>query len=125
MLHLTDAEYRRMARGNGVAPDAFATLPPMTEKQLQGQIREVAKRLQMYHYHTARSDRSEPGFPDSLLVAPTGGTLWCLEAKIDTAHPTLAQQRWLDALSRVERVVAGVVRPASLAQWVRRMQEGT
>jgi hypothetical protein len=116
------AAYQQRQRAAGVVADAFAGLPPLTEAQLQRQLREVCKRLGLLHYHTHRSQKSEPGFPDSVIVHPSGGTLYLLEAKRDETHPTLAQQRWLDALARVGRVESGVVQPRSLADWVRRLQ---
>lgn len=123
-MYLTEQEYAALVARCRNPANAFATLPPMTEAQLQRQIREVARRLGMLHYHTARSDKSEPGFPDSVMVHPAGGTLFLCELKRDGEHPTLAQQRWLDALAQVTRVESGVVQPRSLAAWVRRLQEG-
>lgn len=123
-MRLTEEEYDSLvARRRAPGPaNAFAALPVMTEAQLQRQIREVCKRLSLLHYHTARSDKSEPGFPDSVIVHPAGGTLFLCELKRDTERPTLAQQRWLDALARVSRVESGVVQQSTLASWVARFQ---
>ena len=123
-MRLTEEEYDSLvARRRAPGPaNAFAALPVMTEAQLQRQIREVCKRLSLLHYHTARSDKSEPGFPDSVMVHPAGGTLFLCELKRDGEHPTLAQQRWLDALAMVTRVESGVVQPHNLATWGQRLQ---
>ena len=121
-MHLTEEEYAALVARRQIPTHAFATLPPMTEAQLQRQVMAVAARLGYLSYHTYSSKRSAPGYPDVTLVHPAGGTLFLLELKRDTEHPTLAQQRWLDALGWVTRVESGVVQPRSLADWVRRLQ---
>jgi hypothetical protein len=98
--------------------------PVLNEKQLQAQVREVCRALGLLHYHTHRSQKSEPGFPDSAIIHPSGGTLFLLELKREWERPTLAQQRWLDALSKATAVVTGLVYETTLPDWVRRFQQG-
>mgnify|MGYP001565145424 CR=1 FL=1 len=93
----------------------------MSEKQVQACVREVCKRMGYLHYHTWDSRKSEPGYPDSTIIHPDGGVLWMVEIKRQGETPTLPQQRWLEALSRVERVEAAVVYPDDLAAWVERL----
>ena len=97
--------------------------PEMNEAQLQARVREVCKKLSLLHYHTKDSRKSERGFVDSMIIAPTGGVLWAMELKVEGATPTLDQERWLHALSRVTRVESGIVRPSTLALFVQRLQE--
>jgi hypothetical protein len=75
----------------------------MTEAQLLTIIREICKRLDVWKiYHTHCSKKSEPGFPDVVLVRPQSltqtGRLIFAELKREGASPTLPQQHWLDAL---------------------------
>jgi hypothetical protein len=126
---------RRCIPGAGLCPNCTALLaraqgepsPPMTEAQLQRRVREVTKQLGYLHYHTSNSRKSERGFPDSLVVHPSGGTLWALELKVERAIPTREQQSWLTALRQVTRVEAGVCYPQDLEsvvqQFIARLKE--
>jgi hypothetical protein len=88
-----------LQRANGVAPDACATLPPMSEKQLQSQVMAVAARLGWEkRYHTYNSKRSAAGFPDLVLCRP--GRLLFTELKREGESPTIPQQQWLEALKQ-------------------------
>lgn len=88
------ATYRRHAVGSPPPPVA----PAMTHAQLQGQVREVAKRLGWERiYHTYNSKRSDSGFPDLVLCRPKRLIFAELKTEGDTA--TIPQQQWLDMLN--------------------------
>lgn len=70
-------------------------------------------------YHTHDSRRSEPGFPDLVLVK--GTRLIFAELKADTGRVSPAQQRWLDALGATSRAV--VWRPRDWRQLSRELTE--
>lgn len=69
----------------------------LSERDLQRQIVNTAKMLGWMVYHTYDSRKSEPGFPDLIMVR---GTI-CIAAEIKAqkGQVTQAQQNWLDALS--------------------------
>jgi len=74
-------------------------LPPQPaegEAALQAFVRAECRHRGLLHYHTHRSDRSEPGFPDSVIVGP-GGLLF-RELKSQTGRPSPDQLRWLQQL---------------------------
>lgn len=58
-------------------------------------------------YHTHDSRRSNPGFPDLVLVRD--GVLIFAELKSETGRVSPAQTEWLAALEHVEREAPGVV----------------
>lgn len=70
----------------------------MTEKELLEQVRTLARMCGWLCYHTYRSVRSEPGFPDLTLVR--GRRLLFVELKSEKGRVTEAQQQWLDALGQ-------------------------
>jgi len=69
----------------------------MSEKELLENVRAQAAAHHWLSYHTHRSDRSEPGFPDLVLVRPPH-ILW-VELKRTTGRITPEQGRWGQALS--------------------------
>jgi hypothetical protein len=80
----------------------------MTEKQLLESIRDICRWSHLPIYHTYSSVRSEPGFPDLVVITRTG--VLFRELKTDRGRLTTAQQMWLDELTRVG-ADAGVWRP--------------
>jgi len=82
--------------------------PLMRESDLLQAVREAARWLGLRPYHTHDSRRSEPGFPDLVIVGP-GGVLF-REVKTARGRVTPDQRRWLDALSAAG-ADAGVWRP--------------
>ena len=68
----------------------------MTKGALQASVKQLAELEGWMHYHTFDSRRSDPGFPDSLMVR--GGRMVAAELKRETKQPTQAQRDWLEAL---------------------------
>lgn len=88
----------------------------MSEKELLDNVRQAAKQFGWLAYHTHRSDRSEPGFPDLVLVK--GTHLLVAELKREDGRTTPAQDEWLNAFRGVtHRPDAVVWRPR---HWVSR-----
>ncbi len=84
----------------------------MTEKDWQTQVVKLAKAQGWHVYHTQDSRRSEPGFPDLVMVR--GVQVIFLELKTETGKVTDAQAEWIGKLGKVKRVDAAVARPS---QW--------
>ena len=93
----------------------------VTEKRLQETVIEAAKLLGWLCYHTFDSRRSEPGFPDLVLVHPAHGTLY-LELKREKGKVSQHQWKWLDALSAAGEK-AYVIRPSDM-DWVEQLLRG-
>lgn len=68
----------------------------MSEKHFLQQVRSLCRLLHYECYHTYRSTRSEPGFPD-LVIAGHGRVLFA-ELKTERGRLTDPQQRWLNTL---------------------------
>lgn len=69
----------------------------MTEKAFLAGVLKIARWKHWRVYHTHDSRRSEPGFPDLVLVR--AGELIFAELKTDEGKVTPAQREWLQALS--------------------------
>lgn len=82
----------------------------MTEKELQQAVLDLARSKGWKAYHTFDSRRSEPGFPDAILIR--GERLIAVEFKSEKGKLTEAQTDWLEAFRDVWVVDAIVVRPA-------------
>jgi hypothetical protein len=131
-MRVSEEEYQRLLHrldvpaARGHLQDATGR-GEMTHTQLQNQIVEVCKLLGFLHYHTHNSQKSEPGYVDSTIVAPVGhplaGILYCVELKVGKDTPTIDQQAWLNALAGVTRVESGVVRPENLEAFVRKLMQ--
>lgn len=66
-----------------------------TEKDWSKQVAQLALQLGWRRYHTFRSERSQPGFPDETLVRDR---VIFLELKTETGKVSDAQRSWLCAL---------------------------
>jgi hypothetical protein len=78
------------------------------EAPLQAYVRRECKARDLLHYHTHRSERSERGFPDSVIVGPRGAMF--RELKSDTGRPDPEQLVWLRRL-RAAGADAGIWTP--------------
>lgn len=85
-----------------------ATLPPISEKEFQGQVEQLAKQLGWAVHHHWLSIKSSEGWPDLVLIRPP--RLLFRELKTDTGQVTAEQQMWLDWLRQCRQDV-GVWRP--------------
>lgn len=81
-----------------------------SEKEFQSQVVEAAKALGWLVYHTHDSRRSEPGFPDLVMVHERKKLVMYRELKTQTGKTTPDQKKWLGVLSAVGSD-AGVWRP--------------
>lgn len=88
-----------------------ALAPQMTEDQLLQAVRDLARLNGFATYHTHRSDRSEPGFPDLVLVRPP--LILFRELKSERGRLTDPQREWLRQLRESGQDV-GVWRPSDL-----------
>jgi hypothetical protein len=91
------------------------SLPPESEAVL---LRKVTALAKLYHwrvYHTHRSDRSEPGWPD-VALCKRGRPLILAELKTARGRLSEAQQGWLRDLATCDGVRVAVWRPADLEQ---------
>lgn len=85
----------------------------MTEKQLQQAIVEAAQLLGYRVYHTFDSRRSEPGFPDLVLLRERDGRRYAIECKTSKGVVKESQKDWLSAFCTCG-VPAMVARPKDL-----------
>ncbi|WP_163275352.1 VRR-NUC domain-containing protein [Cellulomonas iranensis] len=94
----------------------------MTEAVLQSRVLDLARALGWLAYHTHDSRRSQPGFPDLVLVhvapasssaPPAVGRVLFRELKTERGVLRPAQRTWLDTLMRAG-ADAAVWRPSDL-----------
>lgn len=81
----------------------------LSERQLQDLILNLARHLGWRSYHTFDSRRSQPGFPDLVLVR--GSRVLWRELKAQTGRLSSEQHGWLHDLERAGQDAA-VWRPA-------------
>lgn len=93
---------------------------PELERDFQRQLKAAAARAGWLYYHVANSKRSEPGFPDTVLVK--GSTVLFAELKMPWGVLSPAQRIWGDALSKVERVEYHVWVPDDFAEISERLR---
>ncbi len=85
----------------------------MTEKQLMQAVIEAASWRHYKIYHTHDSRRSDPGFPDLILLRERDGRRFAIELKTERGKVSPAQVDWLAAFSTCG-IPAFVVRPRDL-----------
>jgi hypothetical protein len=96
------------------------TAMPHSEKAFMAAILELARWTGWKAYHVYDARRSEPGFPDAVLVRDT--SLIFAELKTATGRVTPAQQAWLDALGHVRQVETYLWRPNNWDSIEQRLQ---
>ncbi len=96
----------------------------MSEAQLLAAVRWLAQVRGWMTYHTADSRRSEPGFPDLVLVSVKQQRIVYAELKTATGKTTPAQDEWLAALAAAGAEVF-LWRPADLQQVIPAVLGGT
>lgn len=94
----------------------------MTEADFQAQIVALAEAKNWLCYHTHDSRRSQPGFPDLVLVR--GSTVLFLEVKAEKGKLSPAQLEWMVGLKGVRYVHAATVRPSDWDEVERLLQGG-
>ena len=82
----------------------------MTEREFQQTVIDMARLLQWKVYHVYDSRRSEPGFPDLVLVRDR---IVYLELKTEAGRVSPEQAAWIAALNAAGGT-AMVVRPSDL-----------
>ena len=91
----------------------------MPEALLLAHVRQLAKTYAWELYHTYRSTKSEPGFPDVVLT--DGTSLLMMELKTNTGKPTADQARWLSLLAHTGQVECGIWRPRDMPRIAARL----
>lgn len=87
-----------------------ATLAPfISERDMQDAIRVAALRNGWAFYHTNRSDRSDPGFPD--CVCYKDRVLVIFELKAQKGRVSAAQKNWIDRFNDLPNCTSAIVRP--------------
>lgn len=85
----------------------MSPLKAQSEAAFQQQVVNLAAYYGWRTYHTHDSRRSNPGFPDLVLVRPP--ELLFVELKTDKGRVRYQQQDWLDDLATVGQAVARAV----------------
>ena len=93
----------------------------MTEKAWQQQVLEVSTLCRWQHFHVFDSRRSDPGWPDLVLVREP--ELLVAELKTDRGRLTVEQARWLERLVACG-VEAHVWRPRDFDEMWQRLSTG-
>lgn len=86
----------------------------MTEKELDAEVRKLAKLCGWLYYHTYRSKRSPAGFPDLVLVRPP--RIVYAELKSKDGKVTPEQKIWLDKLAGCPQNEVYLWRPDELQE---------
>ena len=81
-----------------------AKLSPITEKQFQWQVMQLANLLGWRVYHTHDSRRSVAGFPDLILLRAS--RMLVVELKVGKNKSTAEQTAWLREFSKTGAFVA-------------------
>lgn len=88
----------------------------VSERDLTGYVRDVAKTFGWRRYHTWLSKHSPAGFPDEVLVRPP--RLVFAELKSARGRLKPEQEAWLEMLRQVPGVEVFVWRPGDMEEIV-------
>ena len=94
----------------------------ISEKHFLLQVRELARVENWLTYHTHRSERSEPGFPDLVLCRPP--RVIFVELKTERGRLSADQRLWLDVLFRCNEVETYLWRPQDWDRIVEKLKRG-
>lgn len=86
----------------------------LSERHWQQRVLDLASLRRWLSYHTHDSRRSEPGFPDLVLLR--GSRCVVAELKSERGRLTTAQEVWLTAFRQVPAVEVFVWRPSDWPQ---------
>lgn len=98
------------------------TVADISEKQFQQQVVDLAKLSGWKTYHTHDSRRSNPGFPDLVLVRR--GRMVFAELKSRKGRVSAEQQAWLDDLRACPNAEVFLWRPEDLRDIARVLGRG-
>ena len=82
----------------------------VSERDFQRQVVELAELTGWRTYHTYDSRRSNPGFPDLVLVRPPRVVF--VELKRERGHMTTTQRQWAEDLGDCPQVEYYLWRPS-------------
>lgn len=94
---------------------AIAARQPEPEAEFQAWLARLAKETGSKYFHDHDSRRNPEGFPDSVIVTPSGLLLFA-ELKREADKPSAEQLEWLAALGNVQRLHSGWFRPSMRPQ---------
>lgn len=82
----------------------------ITEKQLEGQVKELAELFGRTYYHTHRSQFSPAGFPDCMMATTERKPLLiAAELKVGKNQPTFDQYVWIRFFQYLGEITNGLV----------------
>lgn len=90
----------------------------MLEAEFQSQVRQLCKIRGLLVYHTQDSRRSDPGFPDLVIVGSR--RMIYRELKKQDGRVSAMQQYWIDRLTDLGQD-AGVWRPSDMPRIVQEL----
>lgn len=91
----------------------------VSEAELQRLVCEAADYGGWLQFHDNDSRRNRAGFPDLVLVR--AGELIIVELKAEKGRVRPDQTLWLEALSQVEFISTGILRPSNADNFVKRL----